>query len=110
MNTKKQNVSSKPVKKGLLGQNVEADGSAWDWGAVDGDELRQLVELVTNRGGAIRFGYSRDGNAGSVGIYWGDERDTVYIRPGEDFQFGIRHIVAFFSEKPITGGRSPDIQ
>ena len=37
-------------------------------------------------GGAIRFGYTRDGGAYAVGLYYGGETCTEYIRPGEDVE------------------------
>lgn len=40
-----------------------------DWSAVNGQLLQQVIANVTSDGGAIRFGYSRDGGTYAVGIY-----------------------------------------
>lgn len=83
-------------------------GDGFDWGSVDGDRLRKLIGLVAGRGGAIRFGYSRDGQAGSIGIYYGDSRDTLWIRPNEDIDATFERIEATFESFPYTGGKSPE--
>lgn len=95
-------------KKGMLSGELDTAGSAWDWGGIDSGDIRDIICLVTERGGAIRFGYSRDGKAGSIGVYYGEQRDTIYCRPGSDYQDNVRPIVAFFSEKPHSAGRSPE--
>lgn len=98
----------KDQKKGFLnGGQLDTAGTTWNWEDVDPGELCGLVTMVTNRGGAIRFGYSRDGHAGSIGVYYGEDRDTIYIRPGTAFQDAIRPIEKFFSDKPFTGGAQP---
>lgn len=50
-----------------------------DWGGVDPELLASVVATVTAHGGAIRFGYSRDGGAYSVGIYGDGEPFTEYL-------------------------------
>jgi hypothetical protein len=108
MGVDKGEIKNKSSKKGFLnGSNSNTTESSWNWGDVETGELSGLVELVTSRGGAIRFGYSRDGNAGSIGVYYGEDRDTVYLRPGTAFQDGIKPIESFFRDKPFTGGKQP---
>jgi hypothetical protein len=64
--------------------SVEVNVTA-DWGRVDAEQLRSTVEVVTQFGGALRFGVTRDGGAYSLGIYGdGPEPYTVYVRPNED--------------------------
>lgn len=84
------------------------EASAFDWGSVDPSRLSEIIQLVTSRGGAIRFGYTRDGNAGSIGVYYGDQRDTVYIRPNGDSEESLGLIERTFSNKPRTGGKVPE--
>ena len=60
-------------------------GSA-DWANVNPQLLSAVVAAVTVGGGAIRFGYTRDGGAFSVGLYGGGEPTTDYIRPTEDIE------------------------
>lgn len=95
--------------KSLFSDGTSDDASKWDWGGEDADVLRKLIELVTGRGGAIRFGYSRDGSAGSLGIYYGDSRDTLWIRPGDSSGEIYQRIAAIFEKLPVTGGKAPTI-
>lgn len=101
---------SKPgqPKRGFLSGQMDTGSTSFDWGSVNGGRLSEIVQLVTARGGAIRLGYSRDGNAGSVGVYYGDERDTLYIRPNGDVEETFRIIQEYFEGKPPTGGKSPE--
>lgn len=95
-------------KPGLLQVKGTNDtGTSFDWGAVDPARLSELIRLITGRGGAVRFGYSRDGNAGSIGIYYGDERNTLYIRPNEDYENCFRAIEQIYEQLPFSGGKSP---
>lgn len=107
--SKKTIENSKGQQGGLLGrQGSTGAGEGFDWGSVDAGLLAELVELVTGRGGAIRFGYSRDGQAGSIGLYYGDQRDTLYLRPSEDFSDATGIIVRTFENFPYSNGKSPD--
>lgn len=58
----------KPKKDGSPRKRRKTEDVA-DWHGIDGDLLRTLIATVTSHGGAIRFGYSRDGGAYSVGVY-----------------------------------------
>jgi len=87
------------IKRAL--DNRRKDGGAnWpaDWAAVEAGDLVRLVELVASKGGAIRFGYTRDGGAYAVGVYYGDDYFTDYIRPSEDIDKYIDDLIAVFSE------------
>jgi hypothetical protein len=56
-----------------------------DWGRVDAEQLRATIDVMTQTGGALRCGVTRDGGAYSLGIYGdGPEPYTVYVRPNED--------------------------
>lgn len=44
-----------------------------------------LMASFADAGGAVRYGYTRDGGAYALGIYLGDDYSTEYIRPNEDF-------------------------
>lgn len=108
MGTDKGERKTNSKKKGFLnGSNLDTTSTSWDWGTVEPGDIYRLVELVTSRGGAIRFGYSRDGNAGSIGVYYGEDRDTVYIRPSEGFDAATKPIVDTFEALPYTGGKQP---
>lgn len=54
-----------------------------DWGGQDADTIRRLISAVTKVNGAVRFGYSRDGGAYSIGIY-GDGKPFTEFHPEDD--------------------------
>lgn len=60
------------------------DKQLCDWVSADPQLVLDLIGKMAKLGGAIRFGYTRDGGAYSVGFYLGDDRRTEYIRPSED--------------------------
>lgn len=94
--------------RSLFSKQEESNGSSFDWGSCDSGRLLGLIEFVTGRGGAIRFGYSRDGKAGSLGIYFGDSRDTLWLRPSEDPEVTFRRIEEVLGEYKNTGGKAPE--
>ena len=55
-----------------------------NWGRIDGELIRVVLQYVTVDDGAIRFGYSRDGGAYSVGIYGDGDPYTVYYHSDEE--------------------------
>lgn len=56
-----------------------------DWAAVSSDAIRDCIAQVGAIGGAIRFGYSRDGGAYAIGVYGLEAQPfTDYLRPGDD--------------------------
>jgi hypothetical protein len=81
----KKITGSKRVKR-------ESDGVA-DWASVNGELLAAVIGIVAKNGGALRFGYTRDGGAYSVGIYGDGEKPyTDYIRPTEDVEQYLRDL------------------
>jgi hypothetical protein len=83
------------VKKLRDGKNRQTSGRTFrpsveisvtaDWGRVDAEQLRSTIDVMTQTGGALRCGVTRDGGAYSLGIYGdGPEPYTVYVRPNED--------------------------
>ena len=87
--------------------NPGATGIA-DWANADPRVICDLVAKVTSRGGAVRFGYTRDGGAYAVGFYYGQDSKTVYCRPGEDLDQFLKDWQRFYEDLPNTGGRSPE--
>jgi hypothetical protein len=58
-----------------------------NWENVPADAIRDCIVQIGNIGGAVRFGYSRDGGAYSIGVYGLDTKPfTDYLRPGDDVQ------------------------
>lgn len=54
------------------------DGKA-NWENADAEIIRDLIVSAGAAGGAVRFGYSRDRGAYSLGVYVGSERETQYL-------------------------------
>lgn len=67
-------------KKRTLAQmfNGEAGGGEAEWESASPGHLCQLVYAASENGGAVRFGYSRDGGAYAVGLYADGETVTLY--------------------------------
>lgn len=98
---------SVPAGKRLFDQaKVNDDGPTDDWTAMDAGRILEIIGLVTSRGGAIRFGYTRDGKACSVGVYLGEQRDTLYLRPNGDIEEIWTLIESTFEALPNTRGRA----
>lgn len=57
--------------------------SVADWGGIDAESIRRIVSAITKIGGAVRFGYSKDGGAYSVGIY-GDGKPFTEFHPEDE--------------------------
>ncbi len=77
------------------GLRRSSSGTA-DWVSADAATLHRAVATATNAGGALRFGYTRDGGAYNVGIYGDGEPYTEYIRPDEDIDQVLRSIIELF--------------
>lgn len=61
-----------------------------DWGTADAELLRWAIATVAFKGGALRFGYTRDGGAYAVGILGDGEPYTEYIKPSDDISEYLR--------------------
>ena len=83
------------AKAAKASRRVErADSGGADWGDANPTLLADCVARVARQGGALRFGYTRDGGAFSVGVYGdGDEPYTQYIRPSEDIDAYLHELV-----------------
>lgn len=67
-----------------------------DWGTADASLVVRAIERASFTGGAIRFGYSRDGGAYSVGIYGDGEPYTEFCKPSEDLDDFLRDIIELY--------------
>lgn len=45
--------------------------------------LAAVIVAVTAQGGAIRFGYSRDGGVYAIGVYFEGEQEKFYVKQSE---------------------------
>jgi hypothetical protein len=65
---------------------------------LDAETILRCIYHVTNSGGAIRFGHTRDHGAWAIGVYGdGAEAYTEYVRPGEDGNEYFRKLGNFFA-------------
>ncbi len=74
---------SKPDKPAVNRRRRKNDAVA-DWDSADATLLRSVVSTITKDGGAIRFGYSRDGGAYAVGIFGDGKPFTEYLGATEN--------------------------
>lgn len=70
------------------------------WSNADPKNIAWLVQVITEKGGAVRFGMSRDEHAYSIGLYYGDERETFYIRPNQNLDDNLRNIAEYLQDLP----------
>jgi len=63
-----------------------------NWNSVNAEVLRDTIQTVAVAGGAIRFGFTRDGGAYSIGVYGDGDPYTLYCSPGEDPNTTLRAI------------------
>lgn len=69
-----------------------------DWMSVDAEIIQRAIAAAGYKGGALRFGYTSDGGAYSIGVYDGDQKYTSYVRPGEVVEDTLRRIIDYFGE------------
>lgn len=78
------------------------NGGIADWASADPAVVLQAIAVVSFRGGALRFGYSRDGGAYAIGIYLSDDRYTEYVRPSEDIDEYLRGLAEDLNGSPAN--------
>lgn len=78
----------------------QKDQEISDWESADEKILKRCICAAGAAGGAIRFGYTRDGGAYSIGVYVGDDRETYYGRPYDDIDSLLTQIAEGLEELP----------
>lgn len=73
-------------------------GGIADWANADADLVLQLVCRVAVEGGAVRYGYTRDGGAYSIGIYLGSESQTYYCNEKEGINAKLKELTDYFAK------------
>lgn len=61
----------------------QAQKKGADYQLVNPDCMLAAVVAVARAGGALRFGYTRDGGAYAIGVYGDDSPYTDYVKPDE---------------------------
>lgn len=72
-------------------------GGRADYATATPGWLQATIVAVTAAGGAIRFGYSRDGGVYAIGIYLGGEQEKYYIKQSEGLDVFLEEIYNDFS-------------
>lgn len=67
-----------------------------DWMEADADVLRRAIAAAGFKGGALRFGYTRDGGAYAIGVYGSGDPFTEYVKPGDDINAYLQTLIDDF--------------
>lgn len=79
-----------------LPTSARKGGMVADWANADATLLLQLVCDVAVEGGAVRYGYTRDGGAYSIGLYLGDNSKTYYCNEVEGINEKLTELIEYF--------------
>jgi len=95
---RESSAKQRAAAKKALPPTTARGGGAADWTNASGDLVLQLVCAVGVLGGAVRYGYTRDGGAYSIGIYLGTESQTYYCNEKEGINEKISDLVDYFKK------------
>lgn len=73
-------------------------GGVADWRNANPDTALRLVCAVASQGGAVRYGYTRDGGAYSIGIYMGEDSKTYYCNEAEGINEQLTELAEYFEK------------
>lgn len=74
------------LARGLVNRPMARVVATADWRSVNAEKIRGCIAVAGDHGGAVRFGYTRDGGAYAVGVYGLGEPYTAYMRPGDNVE------------------------
>lgn len=77
------------------------------WSEASPDLVVKAIEAACSVGGAIRFGYSRDGGAFAVGIYGDGEPYTDFISGVEKIDDYLEDYIALYDDIRSQGVITP---
>lgn len=75
---------------------------------VNSGVLIETIQMVSLAGGAIRFGFTRDGGAYAIGVYGDGDPYTVYCAPKDSLEDVLRAIIDGFNIIGNTAARGGD--
>lgn len=78
------------------------------WAGAPAELLWEVIRNITEQGGAVRFGLTRDGGAYAIGIYDNGEHETEYLKPSDDLRLYLVDLAAAFEDQPGTSGRTEE--
>jgi hypothetical protein len=64
-------------------------GDTTDWGTADPNLIHRLICQLTNEGGAVQFGVTRDGGSFTIRILGDGDPFNEYVRPTEDINLAL---------------------
>lgn len=71
-------------------------GQVADWAKADANLVLRAITSAALQHGALRFGYTSDGGAYSIGIYGDGDPYTEYVRPSENLDEILMAIIELF--------------
>lgn len=89
---KVEEASRKPSKL----RNSRGSKFTADWASVDATLVVQAIAASSARGGALRFGYTRDGGAYALGVLGDGEPYTLYAGSNDDITSTLQEVVDTF--------------
>lgn len=90
---KRQGEENKRRRRATRGSLVPAD-----WGTADAQLVLRAIEVVAKAGGALRFGYTRDGGSYAVGILGDGDPYTEYVRPSDDLSSYLEGLISDWTD------------
>lgn len=76
-----------------------------NWLDANPDVLRRAISSAASTGGALRFGYSRDGGAFAIGVYGDGDPYTDFVGGNEPIDEYLDDYVKLFDD--IQDARTP---
>lgn len=70
--------------------------STADWTSSSSALVIKAISTASIAGGALRFGYSKDGGAYALGIYGDGEPYTVFVPPSDDIDITLQDVIDLF--------------
>jgi len=96
--TKSSNRDASKPAQGSNRRRNRGNGEAADWGSASPQKVMEAIQAVTKNGFAIRFGYTRDGGAYSIGIVGDGDPFTEYVRPTEDIDLYLEGLTLDYQD------------
>lgn len=70
--------------------------SVADWSSVDPELIVRAIATVAVTGGALRFGYTRDGGAYALGVMGDGAPYTLFVGPNEEIAVTLQDVIDGF--------------
>jgi hypothetical protein len=78
-----------------------------DYAQANPTKLLSAIAAAARVGGALRFGYSRDGGAFAIGVYGDGEPYTDFVAGTEEIDETLEYYVELFQDMAITHQEPP---